>query len=379
MYLFVLGRDKELAKVELVSYLKTQNIQYKLKDHNTNFVALDLAEGLNFQKIIDDLGGTIRIAKVIDSKTAISNSFLEKLDLYLPKKFNYTVSSLNLANDELKAIRETLKNHFKSEKFKATYKTHDKDFLDPSNYFSSEINNGLELIVIRHGDEYIFAQSVASTNTTNYKFKDTKRPKTLLTHSTSFRLAQIMVNLLGLKSNSRIVDPFCGTGTILIEAMLRGYDVIGIDNNPYLIHLCKNNLKWAKEEFNIEKKSEIIEGDSKDKKFKADGAVFEPYMGPFLKEDPTDKKASRIRKDLEQLYMKIFENLNNSLTGNKKIVCIIPYFSTDSRNTVKISEEVFIQNGFKKSTLDFKIPNPIAYDTPDGSTIKRWVYVLEKL
>jgi 16S rRNA G966 N2-methylase RsmD len=33
-------------------------------------------------------------------------------------------------------------------------------------------------------------------------------------------------------SHSRLLDPFCGTGTILYEAQLRGLHVTGVDNNP---------------------------------------------------------------------------------------------------------------------------------------------------
>lgn len=37
----------------------------------------------------------------------------------------------------------------------------------------------------------------------------------------------------------RILDPFAGAGTILVEGMLRGLDIVGIDINPLAILLCK--------------------------------------------------------------------------------------------------------------------------------------------
>ena len=36
-----------------------------------------------------------------------------------------------------------------------------------------------------------------------------------------------------------ILDPFAGSGTILVEGMLRGLDIVGIDINPLAILLCK--------------------------------------------------------------------------------------------------------------------------------------------
>jgi len=37
----------------------------------------------------------------------------------------------------------------------------------------------------------------------------------------------------------RLLDPFAGSGTILVEGMLKGLDVVGIDINPLAILLCK--------------------------------------------------------------------------------------------------------------------------------------------
>lgn len=37
----------------------------------------------------------------------------------------------------------------------------------------------------------------------------------------------------------RLLDPFAGSGTILVEGMLRGLNIVGIDINPLAILLCK--------------------------------------------------------------------------------------------------------------------------------------------
>lgn len=36
-----------------------------------------------------------------------------------------------------------------------------------------------------------------------------------------------------------LIDPFAGSGTVLVEGMLRGIDIIGIDINPLAVLLCK--------------------------------------------------------------------------------------------------------------------------------------------
>lgn len=41
------------------------------------------------------------------------------------------------------------------------------------------------------------------------------------------------------EASPRLLDPFAGSGTILVEGMLRGLNIVGIDVNPLAILLCK--------------------------------------------------------------------------------------------------------------------------------------------
>ena len=60
------------------------------------------------------------------------------------------------------------------------------------------------------------------------------------------RLARLMVSL-SLSGNlpSTIVDPFCGTGGIAIEASLLGLDVLASDLDSRMVEGTKSNLDWA--------------------------------------------------------------------------------------------------------------------------------------
>ncbi len=57
------------------------------------------------------------------------------------------------------------------------------------------------------------------------------------------RLARTMVNLSGAKVGSRFLDPFCGSGGILIEAGIIGCDMIGTDLDPQMTKGSKTNLQ----------------------------------------------------------------------------------------------------------------------------------------
>ncbi len=57
------------------------------------------------------------------------------------------------------------------------------------------------------------------------------------------KLARAMVNLTGAKKSSVIIDPFCGTGGILLEAGLLGMRCKGYDINETMFASARINLK----------------------------------------------------------------------------------------------------------------------------------------
>ena len=57
------------------------------------------------------------------------------------------------------------------------------------------------------------------------------------------RIARAMVNLSNCDKNETVIDPFCGTGGILIEGADMGLKIIGIDLKEKMIEYTKGNLK----------------------------------------------------------------------------------------------------------------------------------------
>lgn len=55
-------------------------------------------------------------------------------------------------------------------------------------------------------------------------------------------LARVMVNLSEVPAGGEVLDPFCGTGGILIEAGLCGIGVHGIDFQEKMVEGAKENL-----------------------------------------------------------------------------------------------------------------------------------------
>ncbi|MFM9875434.1 MAG: DNA methyltransferase [Nitrosarchaeum sp.] len=76
------------------------------------------------------------------------------------------------------------------------------------------------------------------------RFECEKRPKKIKTHphELNWKLTRAMINLIGLKEGETVCDPFCGTGTTLLEAESMGIHGIGLDFDQKMYDISKENL-----------------------------------------------------------------------------------------------------------------------------------------
>ena len=350
-YIFILGRDQELSLLELINYLEKKNINFSIPNRWNNILVLNLdKENLN----INDLGGIIKIARVelkTNNKDLIKE-YLDKLEFNKDKVF-YT------SNDDL--INSYLKKIFKELKIKAYYK---KFTFDPK-------LNKLDLEIIRFKD-YI-ARVIQVSNPKQYKKRDESRPYFDEKKVISIRLAKILINIS--KAKKEILDPFCGLGTILQEALLLGLDAYGVDVS---IKEAERNLEWFNKNFKINNKFKLFQGDARNltKYFnKAECCVTEPYLGPFLKSYPHEQQIKNILNELVPLYYKFFKELDKVI--EKRVVIILPVFVSNTKKTFKIKINDLIKNTrFKVANfLNVKLPLPYEYKK---SIIKREIWVLNK-
>lgn len=143
-----------------------------------------------------------------------------------------------------------------------------------------------------------------------------KRPKL---HPTAMhpKLARAMINLTGIKKGI-LLDPFCGSGGILIEAGLMGMKPVGFDIDENMLARAKVNLDY----FNI-KGYELKQNDAARFRKKIDYAVTDLPYG-------LNSKA----EELNNLYTGFLNNLHKRL--RKKAAVSFPDF-IDYRHIVESS------------------------------------------
>ncbi len=370
LYLFVLGRDYELSKLEIESLLESKNIEYKVVDSSREVVVI---EAKNIEPgIIEEFGGIIKIAEVISNTNRhyeIQEN-LEKANLYQgdKNKIEYYIDSFS--TNFLSFVEDFLKDYFKSIKLKALYRKRS----EPSQLAKRNIlEEVLDIVIFKN----FIGKTIAVSNPLELKKRDLSRPDVDYMKVISIRLAKILINISKVKKNETLLDPFMGSGTILQEALLKEINVIGIDSDEESVKQTKNNLNWLVKEYKVKNNFKIIKYDCRNlinvvKENSINCVVTEPYMGPYIRKLPTIVEAKELIFELSMLYDDLMKNLKIVLKKSSRIVIIIPKFRT------RENKKVFLDFKSIAEKYNFSlISKPVHYGYKE-SKLLREIYILEK-
>jgi tRNA (guanine10-N2)-dimethyltransferase len=147
----------------------------------------------------------------------------------------------------------------------------------------------------------------------NWKQRRPRARKFFLPSAIYPKLARFLVNLSRVKENEYFLDPFCGTGSLLIEGSLMGIRSIGIDLTRWIARGALLNLKG----FGLEFES-IIRADSTSRNF------------PLCKVDavstdvPYGRASSTKGKDTRQIAKEFTQSAADILNPDKYCVLMHP-------------------------------------------------------
>jgi len=356
-YLFILGRNKELSLAELKCLLNSQEISILKEFEIKNSVFMDLNKKLK-ENFIEELGGTLAIGVVLakcERKDICKE--LDKIEIYSGTKNNINYCLWEFF-EENQLIKDYLKKRFRKEKLKASLKKLNdaislqsgEIFYKPSSKFIDE-----EYFIFEIKDEIYFGKIIQKCDYKKIEERDIKKPVRRNELAISPRIAKIMINLSQVKEDQRLVDPFCGVGTILQEALLKKIKVIGIDKDKDAIIGAKKNLEW----FDFPKEDyQLINLDSRIAKISSTNVlVCEPDLGVLLTKIPTKEKALVILEKFEKLIINVLNNLKRNIYG--RIVFSSPYIkvgkervSCNINKICKDSRTTLILGGFEEYRPD---------------------------
>ncbi len=264
------------------------------------------------------------------------------------------------------------------------------------------LTDGFEVILAIGKDKVYIGKTLDVQDYESYSFRDYNRPnRDSKSGMIPPKLAKMMINLSGKGKDKTILDPFCGSGTILEELILLGYKkIIGTDISDKAINDSEINIKWLfdnyheinKNEYDIKIKktdvttiSGIIENQS------IDAIITEPFLGSPKKSYGFNQAIGEIKK-LENLYLKAFVEFRKILNKNGRIIIIFPVFKSQGKFLkLDILEKIkrfgfkqknFLPNKYLNSenlnilNLEMTDRNSIIYYRPD-QTVSREIFIFE--
>jgi tRNA G10 N-methylase Trm11 len=151
------------------------------------------------------------------------------------------------------------------------------------------------------------------------------------------KLARIMVNLIHVSREARevsLLDPFCGSGTILTEALQIGFmNVYGSDKNPAAAEATKKNIEWLQSKGLTQPGSKaVVEPvDAREvSKYLEDGTIdaiaTEPYLGPPRSGRERRGEMQKTLHELSNLYYQSLSNWKKILKPGAPIVMALPVY-----------------------------------------------------
>lgn len=192
---------------------------------------------------------------------------------------------------------------------------------------------GWELVFIKDGKRTILAQTVQEQDIEAYGARDQQRPKRdARVGMLPPKLAQIIINLSQPTSGAKILDPFCGSGVILQEALLMGHDVIGSDLSPKMVDYAIANMEWLLSHYrNISGSFTVEAGDATLATWQPfDTVAAETYLGEPLKQLPPDPVLQRIANEVNDMHEKFLSNLAKQITSGTRLCLAVPAWKLPS-------------------------------------------------
>jgi tRNA (guanine10-N2)-dimethyltransferase len=231
-FIFELSKEHPtLPKDEVLSCLKAEGIKYSIIDSNDDVLVVESEANCNLIKRMSErLSFTFKISKLLFS---CSNSLDEIKNCALNNPIDadgsiaITYKNRSKIVDSQKIVNILADIYTKGKTVNLT----SPDFDIHGLITDSKIYIGLK---------------IARIDRSQFEKRKVQNRPFFSPISLHPKLARALVNLSEIKKNETLLDPFCGTGGIILEAGLIGVKTIGSDIEEKMIEGCKKTLDFYK-------------------------------------------------------------------------------------------------------------------------------------
>ncbi len=318
-YLAILGRQPEISVAELEAQFA--DIKFLTKDACSQSLAY-VEFTTKSEILIDKLGGVQKLAVQLDDKPLDYSQELPEGKITIGVSDYSKGASRKTAGSEALKLKKILVRHGRSVRV-----VENKDAVLSS---ATSLHNGLsgknerKVELIKTDDGWYRVVGVQDIDA--YTKRDQKRPaRDAYVGMLPPKLAQILINLCGpLAEGATVLDPFCGTGVVLQEALLMGYTPYGTDINERMVEYSKKNLQWLTE--SKMNHFQIQQGDATSFTWQQpiDAVACEGYLGKPMSEIPTDMKMKEQKQECGAIILGFLKNLAKQIKKGTPVTIAAP-------------------------------------------------------
>ena len=396
MIICILGRQPRLAAAELESLYGSEAVRL-LPDQPVALVSAD--------DISLELGGTIKTARLIDTIPAISfSSVIQHLKRRLPQyiadmpaegklKLGLSVYGLSVSLPELTRASLFLKQTLKRTGRSVRSVPNSELALSSAQVIHNQLTSplGLELILVRDGDHTLIGRTFHEQDITAYTLRDRGRPRRdPFVGMLPPKLAQIMIHLAARgtqkapaegsdNTTPTLLDPFCGTGVVLQEALLEGYQPYGTDLSERMVRFTRDNLNWLIDTHHVTGTPyyEIADATNHSWRQPIDLVVCEAYLGQPMSQEPPREKLEAIIHECNTILRGFLTNIAPQLAPGTPLCVAAPawFVAGGVRHLPCLSDLAAL--GFRRHTFDTANDQDLIYHR-DDQIVGRELLVLTK-
>ena len=310
-YFFELSKEySDMPKAEVLACLKAEKIKYDVVESNNDVLIVEIRDGKDvFNKLAKRISMSFHVNELLFyCETSVSEIKKNAFDKDINHEGSIAIKYRNRSEkvDSQKIVRTLAEIYAQGRKV----------VLDDPDV---EIR-----ALITDKRVYVGVKKYLVDRTQFEKRKIQNRPffSPITLHP---RLARALVNLSAVKKNQILLDPFCGTGGILLEAGLIGVKVIGSDIEDKMINGSKKTL-----EFYGVKNYEL---------FCADVGKLNKLVNKVdavVTDLPYGKATTTKGEEISQLYNRAFENIASILDEDCRFVV-----GLSNKDMISLGEKYF--------------------------------------
>lgn len=342
--LVIHGRQPALGRAELESLYGNEC----LRGVGSEATLVDMEpEKINFFR----LGGMVKFCKVL---TVLETTDWQKIEQFLidvspghasnmePGKLTIGLSAYGLKVNpkRMMATGLKMKNAIKNTGRTVRLVPNKQAALNSAQVLHNKLTRklGWELVFVRWQQKTIVAQSIAVQDIEAYAARDQARPRRdARVGMLPPKLAQVIINLAVGQSHPRLLlDPFCGTGVLLQEALLMGINAHGSDIDPRMIEYSKENLEWITQKsdkicpgaVHPSKKYSLETADATSVRVNADTVASEIYLGKPLSNLPKPEILEQFSLQCDEILEKFLKNIAGQTKSGFRMCLAVPAWKT---------------------------------------------------